>query len=274
MWRLRRIKLREIGIGYRHELADWLATRPSCVRSLEVTAEHFFSTDVRGQEVLSELSGQYQIAVHGLGLSLGTPGPLCQSTLEKFAWVADQAEAAWVSEHVSFSRTAEVDLGHLNPIPFTEDSLRTMIDHAIELSEYCGRPVVLENITSSLTVGGAMSETEFLNRLCEQAKCGLLLDVTNLFINSKNHSYDPFAWFRELDRSLIKQLHVVGYSQSGGQYHDHHSAPIQEDLMELISAVVEYSNVQFVTLERDDRLDQIGEIESELRRLEQVLGGS
>jgi uncharacterized protein (UPF0276 family) len=245
-----------------------LARRPAGVGNLEITAEHFFSG---GESLLRELAKDYDLFVHGLGLSLGTPGPLCESTLEQFARVAEIAEAKWVSEHVAFSRTADVDLGHLNPLPRTEESLSNMIEHTIEVSQRCQRPMVLENITASLDVGGTMEETEFLNRLCDSANCGLLMDVTNLFINSKNHGYDPAAWVRRIDASRITQLHVVGYSEHAGVYHDHHSNRIQDDLMELIEFVLEYADVQAVTLERDERLEAVDEIEAELDRLNGVI---
>ena len=252
-------------MGFRSALSDWLLSRPGEVKSLEITAEHFFDG---GEKVLRSLANHYPLFVHGLGLSLGTPGPLCEQTLEQFARVAEIADARWVSEHVAFSRTEDVDLGHLNPVPHTQNSLDVMVDHAIEVAERCKRPLILENITSDLLIAGEMSETEFLNRLCDRASCGLLLDVTNLFINAKNHDYDPKKWLAEIDPSNIMQLHVVGYSRHGDIYHDHHSAPIQDDLMELIEEVIAYANVQVVTLERDERLGELDEIRSELKRLD------
>ena len=44
--------------------------------------------------------------------------------------MAKTAKAEWISEHVAFTRTAEVDLGHLNPVPLTRDSLSVLVDHA------------------------------------------------------------------------------------------------------------------------------------------------
>lgn len=262
--------MRWIGVGYRHELHDWLMDEPSEVSSLEITAEHFF--DGR-EETLAALRNRYPLFVHGLGLSLGTPGPLCADTLSRFARVAELADARWVSEHVSFTRTTEVDLGHLNPIPTTQQSLDILVDHAVEVSERCQRPLILENVTSSLRIEGEMSETQFLNQLCERSGCGLLLDVTNLFINAKNHGFDPVHWMSEIDTSRVKQLHVVGYSMKNGRYQDHHSAPIQPDLMELISHVVTVTSVEAVTLERDDRLQDLPEIRDELNRLRKLSVG-
>ena len=262
--------MRRIGVGYRHELHDWLIKKPSSVESLEITAEHFFDADNRAAHTLKQLSKSYPLFVHGLGLSLGTPGPLCAETLEQFANVAKLADAEWVSEHVSFTRPQSVDLGHLNPILYSRDSLGVIVDHAIEVSEKCQRKLVLENITSSVRFESAMKETDFLNQLCEKANCGLLLDVTNLFINAKNHNFDPVDWLGELNPQNIWQLHVVGYSKCGSIYQDHHSAPIQNDLLDLIQFVFESTAVRAVTLERDERLEQIEEIELDLERLHNI----
>jgi uncharacterized protein (UPF0276 family) len=171
----------QVGLGYRRELAAWVQSRPRGVDCLELTAEHF---GANSEEHLASLGQNFRLFVHGLGLSLGTPGPLDQGRLAHFARIAEVAQAAWVSEHIAFTRTAEVDLGHLNPVPLTRESLRVLADHAREVAERCRKPMLLENITSHLKLQGELTETEFLNELCAQSGCGLLLDVTNLFITA------------------------------------------------------------------------------------------
>ncbi|MEE2639193.1 MAG: DUF692 family multinuclear iron-containing protein [Planctomycetota bacterium] len=261
------MRRRRIGIGFRRELADWLKNHRQLVDSIEITAEHFFGFDPTGNRLLGKLGADFPTFVHGLGLSLGTPGPLCEKTLERFARVADMANAQWVSEHIAFTRSGEVDLGHLNPIHFDANSLEILVDHARQVADRCNRKVVLENITSALRFETAMRETEFLNELCRRAGCGLLLDVTNLFINSRNHRFDPRKWLNEIEPENIVQLHVVGYSRKGNTNFDRHAQPIQDDLLELIGIVFEYAAVEGVTLERDEHLQATDEIESDLRKL-------
>ena len=79
-------------------------------------------------------------------------------------------------EHIAFTRTAAVDLGHLNPVPPTREMLGIVAEHAREISAHCGKPIILENITSHVRLTGDLSETDFLNELCERADCGLLLN--------------------------------------------------------------------------------------------------
>ena len=184
--------------------------------------------------------------------------------------VADAAHARWISEHIAFTRTDDVDLGHLNPVPPTMDSLKTLVDHAREVMDLCQRPLLLENITSYLRFPGEISETEFINRLCEQAGAGLLLDVTNLFINSRNHDFDPVEWLRRINPTIIKQLHIVGYSFHNGVWHDRHCEPIQEELLELATEVIAYASVEVVILERDVAIPEPRELELELIHLEKA----
>ena len=258
-----------VGVGYRPQISSWVLSRPSEIQCIEITAEHFFDAD---DQFLSTLTSEMPCYVHGLGLSLGTPGALDKETLTQFARVVDIAQPKWVSEHVSFTRTEEVDLGHLNPIRPSSENVKVVADHAAEVSARCGLPIVLENITSYLRLDGDLSETEFLNRVCERAGCGLLLDVTNLFINSKNHGFDAHKWLYEIDLKHIVQLHVVGYSLENGRWHDYHCEPLQEDLCELVRTVVDYAPVRSIILERDGRFPPEDELAGELRKLEACLG--
>ncbi len=256
-----------VGVGYRGPLADWITTQPETVGCLEITAEHFFSG---GEDRLAWLAERFPLFVHGLGLSLGTPGPLDDNTLRAFKRVVDIACPLWISEHVAFTRSEETDLGHLNPIPPSRRSLDVIVDHAKELADVCQRPVILENITSHIALKGELSEPDFLNELCDRAGCGLLLDATNLFINSRNHSFDPLRWLEELNLSNIVQMHVVGYSFNDGVWSDHHGTAIQDELFELVAHIVTRSPVRAVIIERDAHFPAPEELESELRRLEDV----
>jgi uncharacterized protein (UPF0276 family) len=255
-----------IGIGHRRELARWIASRPPGLECLEITAEHFFED----AEPLRDLRRTYPLLVHGLGLSLGTPGPLEPDRLRRFARVCEAAAPRWISEHVAFTRSEETDLGHLNPVRPTRDTVQIIADHARELADRCQRSVVLENITSHVRLTGELTEPEFLNELCARAECGLLLDVTNLFINSRNHGFDPFEWLAELEPGRIRQLHMVGYSVEGARWTDHHAEPIQPELIELARVACAPGGVEAIILERDVAFPGAAELAVELGKLKSI----
>ena len=257
-----------VGVGFRYPLGAWIDSRLEEVECLEITAEHFFDG---GENLLGRLRKAYPLYVHGLGLSLGTPGPLDRETLESFARVVEIADPEWISEHISFTRTQDVDLGHLNPLRPDKNNADLVADHAREVSERCGKPIILENITSHLKLQGELSETEFLNRLCEKADCGLILDVTNLYVNAKNHGFDPRSWLRDIEPKRIVQLHVVGYTKHQGHWEDYHAEPIQDDLRELIADVCAYAPVRAVIIERDSHFPPVAELAQELATLRNML---
>lgn len=263
-----------IGLGYRPHLDAWLRSRPASVGCLEVTADHFFRENGGlAPASLPALRERFPLMVHGLSLSMGTPGPLDERALDAFVRVAEQAQPLWISEHVAFTRAGGIDLGHLNPVPLTEESLAVLADHAAEVQRRCRLPMLLENITAHLGPVGEMAEPVFLNRLCEASGCGLLLDVTNVLINARNRGADPYQWLGQLDLSRVRQLHAVGYAWRDGRWQDTHAAPLDEDVLELVRWVTERSPVEAVTLERDDPDSTSEELEDELRRLERAVDG-
>jgi uncharacterized protein (UPF0276 family) len=259
-----------VGIGYRRELAGWIATRPPEIGCLEVTAECFFEGDL---SILRSLRRHYPLFVHGLGLSLGTPGPLERSTLESYARVVEAADPLHITEHLAFTRTREVDLGHLNPVAATRSNLNLLVDHARQVMDRCGRTLLLENIATALRLKGEMDEPEFLNRLCDRAGCGLLLDVTNLYINSRTFGFDAGEWLDRIESRHILQLHIVGYTRRGNRWVDAHAEPVQQDLFDLAATILKRAPVQSVILERDENFPAPEELAAELRELEAVDAG-
>ncbi len=151
--------------------------------------------------------------------------------------------------------------------------LERISDNAIALSEACNKPLILENITSHVMMTGEMDEPSFLNQLRSRAGCGLLVDVTNLYINSKNHGFDALNWLHQLNPNAIVQLHIVGYAYRDGRWHDSHHEPIQNDLLDLCQAVMEYAPVKAIIIERDGNFPEPQELADELRTIKAFCNG-
>lgn len=260
-----------VGVGYRRELAGWLKNSAGNVRCLEITAEHFFNDHM---DTLKSLADTYELYVHGLGVSLGTPGPLDSDYLKQFAAVASAARAKWVSEHIAYTRFGNIDLGHLTPVRPTRDNAYVIAEHARQLADVCDKPVLLENITSHVKLPGDLTEPEFLNLICEASGCGLLLDVANLYINSRNLGFDASQWLRDLDTSNVRQLHIVGYAERDGRLEDDHSAAIQPELMVLLGEILDCSPVRAVILERDANFPDEEAMQNEVDRIADAIRGS
>jgi uncharacterized protein (UPF0276 family) len=68
-----------------------------------------------------------------------------------------------------------------------------------------------------------MSEWEFLARLAEEADCGLLLDVNNVYVSAFNHRFDADEYIDAIPADRVVQYHVAGHTDKGTHIIDTHS---------------------------------------------------
>ena len=140
----------------------------------------------------------------------------------------------------------------------------------VQVMDVCQKLLLLETTASSIQARGSIREADFLNQLCQKANCGLLLDVTALLVNSINHHYDPVEWLHQVDRRLILQLHVSGYSRRGNHCFDEHLSAVQEDVWNLVKEVLGYCSPRAIIIEREGNYPPIFAIEHELDRLKEL----
>jgi uncharacterized protein len=258
-----------VGLGYRGPLRACFRDPEAPIRCVEVTAEHFFRHDRTPPPRPPEL-GARPVMVHGLDLSLGTPGPLDEDYVQRFLAVAEGLQAVLISDHLAVTRTAEVELGHLNPVPPTRATRDHVAAKIKELQARANRLFLLENVTTHLRLPGELSFPELLNGICSAADCGILLDVTNLYINARNFGGDPLAFLDRIDLSRVVQLHVVGFQEREGRLYDTHQVDIQESIFDLTQAVLERSPARAVIVERDGHYPAPAALYAQLERLESI----
>ena len=123
----------------------------------------------------------------------------------------------WVSEHLSFSRIGaghEINAGVALPVPYDRDILDLLQPRIEAARDILGCPFLLENNVAYFTFPEQdLSEPEFLNALARRSGCDLLLDLHNVYTNSRNHGFDAKAFLDELDLSRVIEVHVAGGSE-------------------------------------------------------------
>ena len=112
----------------------------------------------------------------------------------------------------------------------------------------------------------------FLGLLLEETDCGLLLDVTNLYINSVNHRYDWRQFLDELPVERIVQLHFVGENRNGSYLTDSHAEKTSAEIWEIFAEVSRHFPVKGAVLERDGNFPPFEEILEELKTARRYLG--
>lgn len=256
-----------VGIGYREPFRAGIFMHQREIDFLEITADHYLDAPSEKREELALLASHFRLIPHGLDLSLGSAEGLDMPYVEKLAALVEQVLPPWWSEHLAFTRAGGISIGHLAPMPFTREALRALTRNIREVQRHISVPLILENISFSFTWPGAeMNEPEFLRLLTEETGCGLLLDVTNLHANARNHGYDPRAFLEALPAERVVQLHFVGVEESGGQVIDSHARPTTPAIWELLDQVLAAFPVRGAILERDENLPPFTELLPELQR--------
>lgn len=260
--------MRGIGIGVRGNFWEDILSRSLPIDFVEITADHFFDT-------IQELDhiDHYPIAVHSLSLSLGSPEPIDDDYLNKLLEIAERVDAMVMSDHLAFTQTRGIDLGHLNPIPLNNKLFSRIKGKVNRIQQASGRRFLLENITSHLTLAQDIPEAVFLSELAHKTGCGILLDVTNLYVNAVNHNFDPMRYITDLDLNAVSQVHLIGYSKRDGVLQDDHAAAVQQELLTLLEKVLTVNPDIPVLVEWDRNFPTPEALHWNLKRISETIDG-
>src|SRR2546430_1275536 len=153
------------GIGLRlAHLAEMVATRPPA-GWLEIHPENFLANP-HAAELLVELSANYPISVHTVGISVGSAGSIDRWHLRRIRGLVDQIKPIFVSGHLAWSTYRNEYLNDLLPLPYTEETLRLVAAHIDEVQNTLGRPYLIENPASYVAFQfSTMNEADFLGEL-------------------------------------------------------------------------------------------------------------
>jgi uncharacterized protein (UPF0276 family) len=223
-----------VGVGLRTVHFGHILSRRPAVDWFEVLSENFMDTRGRPLWVLDQVAERYPIALHGVSMSIGSTDPLDREYLRKLKALAGRTRAHWVSDHLCWTGVAGRNVHDLLPMPYTEEALRHTAARVRQVSEILERPLVLENPSSYVEfAASSMTEWEFLSRLGEEADCGLLLDVNNVYVSSFNHGFDPRVYVDNVPADRVVQYHVAGHTNKGTHILDTHSDHAVAEVWEL-----------------------------------------
>jgi uncharacterized protein (UPF0276 family) len=223
-----------IGVGLRTVHFGHILSQHPPVDWFEVLSENFLNTGGRPLHVLDQVVERYPVALHGVSLSIGSTDALDLAYLKELKALADRTRARWVSDHLCWTGVLGRNTHDLLPMPYTEEALRHTVARVREVSERLERPLVLENPSSYVEFAAStLTEWEFLARLAEEADCGLLLDVNNVYVSAFNHGFDPREYIAGIPADRVVQYHVAGHTNKGTHILDTHSDHALPEVWEL-----------------------------------------
>src|SRR5690606_8920352 len=116
-----------------------------------------------------------------------------------------------------------------------------------------------------------LPESEFIARVIERSGAGLLLDVNNVWVNSRNHGFDPHDFIEDLPLERVIQIHVAGHTKTAsGLIIDTHGTPVSDPVIELLEWTLARTGPVPVLLERDNDVPPLPELIEEVLALDRV----
>lgn len=249
--------MRPLGVGlvYNSEF-DALFREPNCDLSVlelepQTLWDRTFPTSAGGSPVyIPNAQALQRIAdlpqrklIHSVGFPVGGTASLGREYIAPLAAVATQMKAEWVSEHLSFNAVDTEhgikQAGFLLPPRQTRAGARVAVQNIRQLSAAMPAPFAFETGVNYLRPRtDELGDGEFFASIAEEADCGILLDLHNLWANERNGRQRIMDVLDALPLERVWEVHLAGGMKLGDYYLDSHSEAISPELIEIASRVV------------------------------------
>lgn len=267
------MKVSGVGVGLRSEHYGYLQQRPATdIRWFEALTENYLDTRGRPYEILKIIRSDYPVALHGVGMSIASSDGLDNTYMQKLKKFSDEFEPFLISDHLCWARNGRHNLHDLLPPVYNEANFEIISQNVRQAQDILQRQLTLENISAYIRWNeNTMSEEEFLFRLAEETKCGILLDVNNIFVNAANYNEDALATVKTLAGGPVNQMHLAGHTNTGKFLFDTHSRPVCDGVWELFKEAVKIQPNVPVLIEWDDEIPEWDVLQDEALKAEKIM---
>jgi len=262
------------GLGLRREKIDeMLETDLAPVNFMEVAPENWINVGGSFGKKFRQFSEKFDFVCHGLSLSIGSPAPLDEDFVKNVGHFLKTHGVKHYSEHLTYCS----DNGHLYdllPIPFTEEAVHYVAERIRRVQDILQQEISMENASYYTPAPGQeMAEIEFINAVLDEADCGLLLDVNNIYVNSINHHYDPIEFLKQLPAQRIRYAHIAGhYNEDVDLIVDTHGADVIDPVWTILDKAYEQFGVFPTLLERDFNIPPVPQLLTEVKQIAVMQG--
>lgn len=216
------------------------------------------------------------MSFHSVGLSLGSSEGVDRAELNQLAALCRRYEPAMVSDHLSWSGSANNRYPDLLPVPYTEEALGHFVTQVGRVQDRLQRQILIENPSRYLAFAGDdMDEAQFLHQLCAMSGCGILLDINNIEVSSTNLGLDPVAMVDAIDPRLVGEIHLAGHAREdhpdGILLIDDHGSPVSDLTWTLFARFVRRAGRKPVLIEWDTDVPEYSVLLAEAAKAGDIL---
>jgi uncharacterized protein (UPF0276 family) len=267
------------GVGLRLPHLAEVAAGASSASWLEAHPENFLGIP-HARELLLRARHHHPIALHTVGVSVGTATGLDRAHLARLRALVDELDPLLVSGHLAWSTFDGVYLNDLLPIPYDDDAMRVVATNVHEVQDVLRRCYVVENPASYVAFStSTRAETDFLAELASRTGCKLLCDVSNAYLSAANLGYDAQEYINGLPADAVAEFHLGGFTREADDAGapvliDTHAAAIAEPVWELYAHALRRFGPQPTLIEWDNALPSFAQLLSEAEHADRVAHGT
>jgi uncharacterized protein (UPF0276 family) len=260
------------GLGLRREHYEAVLSDRPAVPWFEVISENFMVAGGRPLHVLERVRRDYPVSLHGVSLSLGSAEPLDREHLRKLAALVERVEPSLVSDHLCWTGVGGHNSHDLLPLPHTEEAIQVAAEKIRQVQDALGRRILIENVSTYLRFPhSTMTEWDFVAAVAEAADCDILLDVNNVYVNARNHGFDPVRYLEGIPIGRVREFHIAGHEDHADYVIDTHDHPIADPVWALFRLAVGRFGPVPTLIERDARVPELRELLSEAHEAQTIL---
>jgi uncharacterized protein len=261
-----------VGIGLRAPHVEHVLAELPAVDWFEIVAENFMVEGGRAFDTLDRVRPHYPLLPHGVAMYVGAAQGVDRAHLRRWKELVRRIEPPWMSDHLCWGSVDGRSSHDLLPLPYTGEVAKLCAAAIREVQDTLELPFAIENVSSYAEFrDSTMTEWQFLVEVAEQADCGILLDVNNVFVSSVNHGFDPRAYLRAIPSERVAQIHLAGHAAHHGFIIDTHDRPVAEPVWQLYQETLAQLGPTPTLLEWDSQIPSFQEIQAESAKAAAIL---
>jgi uncharacterized protein (UPF0276 family) len=181
-----------------------------------------------------------------------------------------------VSDHLTSHRAGEYDLDCNLPVVCTPSAVDVYVENIRDFTDTVSPacPFLIEHVPAYYRhTASTLDEHTTYSSVVEQAECGVLLDLHNLYCDERNSGTSPEALIDALPAEKIREIHVAGGREieGTGAYLDSHDETVPDRVFELLERVVARTSPALIVLEREHVFDSPDQLFRDLERIHAIV---
>ena len=261
-----------VGIGLRVPHYQHIFSKKPVVNWFEIISENFMVDGGRPLAILDQILERYRVVQHGVSMYFGSAEPLNREHLTRLKSLVKRTKTPWLTDHLCWGSVDGRYTHDLLPMPYTFEAAKKTAQKIREARDFLEVPIAVENVSSYAEFHvSEMTEWEFLNEVVEDADCGILLDVNNIYVSSRNHGFDPFEYLHSVPAERVAQIHIAGHTKYQKFVLDTHDHPVIDPVWALYAGAIEMAGPTATLLEWDDRIPSFDEVHREALKAKRYL---